>query len=287
MNSEQHPEEQPRDQSGPSWDEIKQTETQQPARSSVAARQRDPSGWVPYVTYGLIGITVGIYLLQLAGVLLVGYDIVAALGIKSNQAIMQGQLWRLFTPMFLHSNMLSSTNGFQITAILHIGFNMYALRLFGPGLERYYGRWQFLVLYLVSGFTGTVASFVFVDNPSLGASTAVFGLMAAQGVLAYQNRNVFGQRARAILVNILNLAVINFLLGFAPGIDNWGHFGGFVGGILVAWFGGPLYTIEGTPPQQQVVNQRTTSDFIRSAVAAFVLFAFLTGGVILTSNGLF
>jgi rhomboid protease GluP len=287
MNSEQYPEEQSRDQSGPSWDEIKQTETQQPARSSVAARQRDPSGWVPYVTYGLIGITVGIYLLQLAGVLLVGYDIVAALGIKSNQAIMQGQLWRLFTPMFLHSNMLSSTNGFQITAILHIGFNMYALRLFGPGLERYYGRWQFLVLYLVSGFTGTVASFVFVDNPSLGASTAVFGLMAAQGVLAYQNRNVFGQRARAILVNILNLAVINFLLGFAPGIDNWGHFGGFVGGILVAWFGGPLYTIEGTPPQQQVVNQRTTSDFIRSAVAAFVLFAFLTGGVILTSSGIF
>ena len=106
-------------------------------------------------------------------------------------------------------------------------------------------------------------------------------------MLAYQNRNVFGQRARAILISIVNLAIINFLLGLAPGIDNWGHLGGFIGGILVAWFGGPLYTIEGIPPQQQVVNKRTTNDFIRSAVAAFALFAFLTGGVIITSGGSF
>jgi rhomboid protease GluP len=287
MNSEQYPEEPPQKQNGPSWDEIKQTETSQPARTPVATRRRDPSAWVPYVTYGLIGVTVFVYLLQLGGVILTGYDVVAVLGIKSNREIMQGQLWRLFTPMFLHSNVLSSGGMFQITAILHIGFNMYALRLFGPGLERNYGRWQFLALYLVSGFTGTVASFVFVDNPSLGASTAIFGLMAAQGVLAYQNRSVFGQRARAILISILNLAVINFLLGFAPGIDNWGHLGGFIGGLLVAWFGGPLYKIEGLPPQQQIVNQRSASDFIRSAVAAFVLFAFLTGGVIVTSGGLF
>jgi len=287
MNSEQNPEEQPQNQTDPSWEEIKQTETQLPSRAPMPQRRRNPSGWTPYVTYSLIGFTIFVYLLQLGSVVIAGYDVVAILGVKANQEIMSGQFWRLFTPMFLHSNVLSSGGMFQLTAILHIAFNMYALRLFGPGLESHYGRWQFLVLYLTSGFTGAVASFVFVANPSLGASTAIFGLMAAQGVLAYQNRSVFGQRARAILVNIINLAVINFLLGFSPGIDNWGHLGGFIGGILVAWFGGPLYAVEGSPPQQKLVNQRNSNDFIRAAVAAFALFVFLTGGVIITSGGLF
>jgi rhomboid protease GluP len=89
-------------------------------------------------------------------------------------------LWRLFTPLLLHGS------------IAHIGFNMYALFIIGPGLERYYGHLRFLVLYLLAGFAGNVFSFLFTPALSVGASTAIFGLVAAQGVFLYRHRQLFG-----------------------------------------------------------------------------------------------
>ena len=62
-----------------------------------------------------MAITIAVYLLQIATEYLLGTDLPAALGMKVNELIIQGQVWRLFTPMFLHAS------------ILHIGFNMYAL----------------------------------------------------------------------------------------------------------------------------------------------------------------
>ena len=56
----------------------------------------------------------------------------------------------------------------------------------------------------------------------------------------YQNREYFGKRAQRALTNIILVAVINFVIGLSPGIDNWGHLGGFLGGTVFAWFGGPL-----------------------------------------------
>src|SRR5689334_17577565 len=69
----------------------------------------------PYVTYTIIGITILFYLLQLASEALLGGDLPAALLMKSNDAIRDGQLWRLLTPALLHGSPA------------HIGFNMYAL----------------------------------------------------------------------------------------------------------------------------------------------------------------
>ena len=117
--------------------------------------------WKPVVTYSLMAITIAVYGLQLATQYLLGTDLPAALGMKVNELIIQGQIWRLFTPMFLHAS------------VLHIGFNMYALFVIGTGLERFYGRGRYLTLYLLSGFTGNVASFLFSVEPSLGASTAM------------------------------------------------------------------------------------------------------------------
>ena len=85
------------------------------------------------------------------------------LGAKVNELILAGQVWRLITPILLHAS------------ILHIGFNMYALFVIGPQLERFYGHGRFLLLYLIAGFTGNVLSFVLSPNPSLGASTSVLG----------------------------------------------------------------------------------------------------------------
>ena len=79
----------------------------------------------PIVTYVLLGITITVFILQMATEQMYGVDIPAYFGIKANQLIISGQWWRLLSPMFLHGS------------IMHLGFNMYALFLLGPGLERF------------------------------------------------------------------------------------------------------------------------------------------------------
>jgi rhomboid protease GluP len=199
----------------------------------------------PLVTYAILGVTIAVYLAQMASQQFLGVDIPAGMGMKVNALIMQGQLWRLFTPMLLHAS------------IYHIGFNMYALYAFGRGLERAYGHWRYLLLYILAGFAGNVASFWMSASPSLGASTAIFGLVAAQGVYFYQNRRIYGGQASSVLANIGFIIVVNLGLGAATsGIDNWGHLGGLAGGVLFALLAGPIFTIEGFPPDVRLADQR-------------------------------
>jgi rhomboid protease GluP len=93
-----------------------------------------------------------------------------------------------------------------------------------------------------------VISFLFSAGYSVGASTAVFGLLGAEAMFLFQNRKLFaGQFGRAIQ-NVIFIAAINLFLGLQPGIDNWGHFGGLIGGLMFTWFAGPLWEIEGISP---------------------------------------
>ena len=110
--------------------------TTQPHTSKPTSVRR--SSFVPVVTYTILVITVLLYLVQIGTSTVIGVDLPAELGLKINKAILQGQLWRLITPVLLHGS------------IIHIGFNMYALHLFGPGLERHFGRVRFLALYITS-----------------------------------------------------------------------------------------------------------------------------------------
>jgi rhomboid protease GluP len=55
---------------------------------------------------------------------------------------------------------------------------------------------------------------------------------------------MFGGVAQRALVNIVIVAAVNLIIGLSPGIDNWGHVGGLLGGTLFAWFGGPLMQVE-------------------------------------------
>src|SRR3989304_7226428 len=120
---------------------------------------------------------------------------------------------------------------------------MYALFIFGANRERAYGHDRFLLLYLLSGFAGNVISFMMSPTPSIGSSTAIFGLIAAQGVFLYQNRRLI-RNAQGMLINTLTIAGINLVLGLSPGIDNWGHLGGLIGGLAFAWSAGPLWDIQ-------------------------------------------
>ena len=219
----------------------------------------------PIVTYTILVLAVIIYLLQMASQnFMGGTDLPALYGMKVNEFILQGQYWRLITPIFLHGS------------IMHLGFNMYALFILGPMLERLYGHGRFLGLIFVSGFAGNVMSFLFSAAPSLGSSTAIFGLLGAQGVLLYQNRQFYGRVAQRALINLVVIAGINLVIGLSPGIDNWGHIGGLLGGTLFAWFGGPVLAVEGIASNYHVVNQRPMGDSIRAGLSVFVLFGFVT-----------
>ena len=222
----------------------------------------------PIVTYTLLVISVIIFLLQSASEYIYGFDLVAGLGMKVNELILEGQYWRLFTPMFLHGS------------ILHLGFNMYALYIFGPGLERYYKHGRFLLLFILGGFAGNVFSFVFSASPSLGSSTAIFALLAAEGVFLYQNQKVFGGVARRALNNIIMIAIVNLIIGLSPGIDNWGHMGGLLGGAIFAFLGGPILKVEGLSPNLHIVDTRESSDVIRAALVDILIFGALAIGTI-------
>jgi rhomboid protease GluP len=218
----------------------------------------------PYVTYTVIGVTVVIYLLQLASQVLLRADIPAALFIKSNELIRSGQLWRLLAPALLHGS------------IAHIGFNMYALFSFGTGLERHFGHGRFLLLYVLGAFTGNVASFLFSSANSLGASTAIFGLLGAEAIFLVQNRKLFSGQFRSAISNILFIAVINlFIIGSLPGIDNWGHIGGLLGGLMFTTFAGPLWEVEGISPALQLVDKRETRDVVVGALTVLLIFGAL------------
>jgi len=182
-------------------------------------------------TLYLIILNIGFYFLQNITQFLYSTDILLVYGAKINAFILSGQLWRLITPIFLHGS------------LVHIGFNMYALYSIGPSLERRYGKQPFLLLYFFGGLFGNIFSFIFSANISLGSSTAIFGLIAAQAVYIYKNRLLLGSAANGLLRNVLVMIAINLMLGLSPGIDNWGHMGGLVGGFLFAWFAGPSYGI--------------------------------------------
>ena len=242
---------------------------------STAAPRRIPLKFAANkstATYTLMGITIFVFALQMISVQLTGADLPIMVGAKINDAIAHGQLWRLITPMFLHGD------------FIHIAFNMYALHIIGSRLERHYGHWRFLALYLLSGFGGNVISLMFTEASSLGASTATFGLLAAQGIFFYHNRKIYGPAVRQALNGIITVLVINLMIGFSNRIDNWGHIGGLLGGIIFAWLAGPLLDVCGDYPNQLICDQRKSSDVVQAVVITFTFFAVLTAGAIYLMN---
>ena len=126
------------------------------------------------------------------------------------------EYWRLVGAAFLH------------IGPLHLIVNMLALAIVGPSLERVFGHWRFLGVYVLAALGGSVAVYLFDDPVSqvAGASGAIYGLFAATVIVL---RNL-GLDPRAMIFTI----AINFAVSFAPGISLLGHLGGFVVGGLCA-----------------------------------------------------
>lgn len=145
----------------------------------------------------------------------------------------QQEYWRLFTANFIH------------IGIAHLAFNMFALFQLGRQIESLYGRRRFLAIYLLSGLSGAIFSYMLTQGRSAGASTALFGLFGALVVYFYKHREMLGRLGQQQLIYLGVILLINIIIGLSPGsnIDNWGHFGGFIGGLILGWFLCPRYAL--------------------------------------------
>lgn len=202
----------------PAWSRPNQMQRQ-------VIRTRFKLSQYPYlVTNILIAINVIVFLL--------GYiapNLIYGFGVQENGLVLQGEYWRILTAMFIH------------TGILHIGLNMFSLFFIGRAVEMLYGKWRYLVIYLVSGILGGI-SFLFLSpgEPAVGASGAIFGVFGALGVFYIMNRRALGQGA---IANWLLWLALNLVIGFMPGsnIAVWGHIGGLIGGMLLAFLLAPRF----------------------------------------------
>ena len=121
---------------------------------------------------------------------------------------------------------------------LHIGLfhlicNMYSLYIIGNSVENFFGKWKYLIIYFISGISGSILSLAFSHNTILaGASGAIFGLLGALLYFGYYYRAYLGSAGKNAIIQVI---LINLLIGFmVPGISNAAHIGGLVGGILSA-----------------------------------------------------
>src|SRR6266852_5523486 len=144
-----------------------------------------------------------------------------ALGMTGALPWREGHWWTILTAIYLHGS------------LLHIVFNLLWIRQLLPDVEEVYGQARMIVIFTVSGAAGFLVSDAAGTAFSLGASGAVFGVLGAMVWYGRRRGGIFGA---AVLRQYGRWALILFVVGLLPGmrVDNWGHAGGFLGGVLVA-----------------------------------------------------
>jgi rhomboid protease GluP len=116
--------------------------------------------------------------------------------------------------------------------LLHILFNMLWVRDLGPAMEDFYGPSRTVIIYTVSGACGFLLSSVAGISLTVGASASIFGLL---GAMVHYGRR--GGGSSLVTSTAMRYAVIMFVFGLImPGIDNFAHAGGFVGGYAASSF---------------------------------------------------
>ncbi|MGI9162079.1 MAG: rhomboid family intramembrane serine protease [Mycobacterium sp.] len=170
------------------------------------------AGPVPVVSYTLIAINVAVFLLQLFSP-----DLQQKLTLWPVAVAAHGEYYRLVTSAFVHYG------------LLHILFNMYALYVLGPPLERHLGRGRFAALYGLSALGGSVLVYLLspLNAATAGASGAIFGLFGATFVAS--------RKLNLDVRWLIGLIAVNLVMTFSfPGVSWQGHIGGLITGGVVA-----------------------------------------------------
>jgi membrane associated rhomboid family serine protease len=145
-------------------------------------------------------------------------------GAVTGESLLRGEWWRLLTCCFVHHG------------AMHLGLNMYGLWIVGRIAEQMWGRWRYLAIYLIAGFSGScVAMYVQPDTVLAGASGAIWGIMASLPVWLLLNRaHLPRQLVSGMMSQLVTVLIINGVLSFLPGISWGAHFGGGIIGAIAS-----------------------------------------------------
>ncbi|KAF8699052.1 hypothetical protein HU200_034743 [Digitaria exilis] len=158
-----------------------------------------------------------------------------------------GQGWRLITCMWLHAG------------VVHLLINMLCLIFIGIRLEQEFGFVRIGLVYLISGFGGSLMSALFIQSTiSVGASGALFGLIGSMLSELITNWSLYANKVAALVSLVLVIAV-NLALGILPRVDNFAHIGGLISGFLLGF----VFFIR---PQFAWLNQRRVAAASAGAV---------------------
>ncbi len=129
--------------------------------------------------------------------------------------------WTLVSAGYLHGG------------ILHIFFNMLALRQLAPLVNREFGACRMFIIYSLAGIVGYLVSYLAGVHWTIGASASVCGLV---GAILFYGKSRGGVYGRALYRQIAGWVVFLFVFGLlVPGINNWAHGGGIFSGLAGGW----------------------------------------------------
>ena len=239
--------------------------------------------YVPYVTYAIIAICVALFVMDVvlsSGASLGGGRLIGGgTGPIGEQLLINGFLvaagewWRIFTSAFIH------------LGLIHIGFNMYVLSIYGGIAERMYGRVEYAAIYLLCAAGGSVLTILVEPQQfAAGASGAIFGVIGLLFAVSRRHHAVVGREARSMLAGIGSYVVFLLIFTFVvPGISWTGHIGGLVIGAILGFLLPPtgVTTMSGmwrAPSGEQL--HRAMPFALRAAVYAGVTALLGVGGYV-------
>lgn len=140
-----------------------------------------------------------------------------------NKVVDKHQGWRLISCIWLHGG------------LFHLLANMLSLIVIGIRLEQEFGFVRIGLLYVISGFGGSLLSALFIQsNISVGASGALFGLLGGMLSELITNWTIYANKIAALVMLVVIIAV-NLAVGILPHVDNFAHLGGFISGFLLGF----------------------------------------------------
>jgi rhomboid protease GluP len=189
----------------------------------------------PFILF-LIAANLAMFAWEIAAGALADRETIIEAGALVRERVLAGEWWRLMSAMFLHGG------------VDHILGNIVVLYIVGLACEHAFGIARTAVVYFASGIAGGLLSMTMGPGPSVGASGAIFGVIAAVIVVLYRWQDRFYVRDKRIGFVLLVWAAWQILTGLAnPFIDNFAHLGGLAGGALAALALRPRLLPAGTP----------------------------------------
>ncbi|CAL0324435.1 unnamed protein product [Lupinus luteus] len=200
-----------------------------------------------------------------------------------NKVIHRHQGWRLITCMWLHGG------------VFHLLANMLGILVIGIRLEQGFGFVLVGLLFIISGFGGSLLSALFIQsNISVGASGALFGLLGGMLSELITNWSIYDNKRQALFILVV-VIVINLVVGILPHVDNFAHIGGFLTGFLLGfvffirpqfgWVNQQYAPVEYSPSQSQAKPKFKKYQCILLVLSLIILIVGLSVGLVALLRG--